>query len=77
LVARHAIDEQSAYEMLRKHARFTGRKLLDLWRGRRRPPAASEATAGAFVALTGFAARDGRRDPRSRRSQDRAYAGSV
>ena len=59
LIARHAIDEQSADELLRRHARVTSRKLLDLCRGRRRPRAACVATAGAFVALTGFAARDG------------------
>jgi hypothetical protein len=50
LMERHAIDEASAFEMLREHSRIDKpQSHRPCHRRRRRPPPAPEATAGAFV----------------------------
>ena len=53
LMARHAIDADQAFEMLRDHSQHNGHKLADVAAGdRRQPPPAATATpaAGAFRA---------------------------
>ena len=53
LMERHAIDEASAFEMLREHSRTANRKThRPRHRGRRRLPPAPEATARAFIDAT-------------------------
>ena len=67
LMERHAIDESSAFELLREHSRASNRKLIDLATavvdGHRLLP---QATAGSCPVLTRSRARRGRRSASSR-----------